>query len=466
MLQPSRRSLWDLVAPEAASPTRFLADPLTRILVRDLADSTTLSAKPETLRGLSVMISTDRQLLTALSLIELDGIARRIVLCTPDLSPAFVQSAMIDGEVDVVVTDGGGPTREVDHTLKTIRIGTRLRETHVTADRSVDTEWILFTSGTTGRPKLAMHTLTSLVGPLVDNPAAGRIPVWSTFYDIRRYGGLQIMLRALAGGGSQVFSSATEPVADFLKRAGECGVTHISGTPSHWRRALMSGATASMAPDYVRLSGEACDQAILDSLQRAYPHANVAHAFASTEAGVAFDVRDGKAGFPAALIDANGSGVEMRVEDGSLRIRSSRTAARYLGDVAPALSNEVGFIDTGDLLELRGDRYYFIGRREGIINVGGQKVHPEAVEAVINEHPAVSVSRVSARKNPITGAIVVAEIVLSAKGTAEDTEFQAIVEEIRTLCHERLDPHQVPVTFREVSSIDVAASGKLVRTRA
>jgi acyl-coenzyme A synthetase/AMP-(fatty) acid ligase len=93
-------------------------------------------------------------------------------------------------------------------------------------------------------------------------------------------------------------------------------------------------------------------------------------------------------------------------------------------------------------------------------------VHPEAVEAVINEHPAVSVSRVSARKNPITGAIVVAEIVLSAKGTAEDTEFQAIVEEIRTLCHERLDPHQVPVTFREVSSIDVAASGKLVRTRA
>ena len=46
------------------------------------------------------------------------------------------------------------------------------------------------------------------------------------------------------------------------------------------------------------------------------------------------------------------------------------------------------------------------------------------------------------------------------------SEFQAIVEEIRKLCHDRLDPHQVPVTFREVPSIEVAASGKLVRPRA
>jgi len=81
-----------------------------------------------------------------------------------------------------------------------------------------------------------------------------------------------------------------------------------------------------MAPRYVRLSGEIADQAILDHLRAAYPHADVAHAFASTEAGVAFDVGDGLAGFPASLIDEPRAGVEMRVEDGSLRIRSSRIA--------------------------------------------------------------------------------------------------------------------------------------------
>ena len=63
----------------------------------------------------------------------------------------------------------------------------------------------------------------------------------------------------------------------------------------------MSGETALISPEYVRLSGEVADQAVLDNLRAAYPHARIAHAFASTEAGVAFDVNDGLAGFPAEL---------------------------------------------------------------------------------------------------------------------------------------------------------------------
>ena len=56
---------------------------------------------------------------------------------------------------------------------------------------------------------------------------------------------------------------------------------------------------------------------------------------------------------------------------------------------AAALTDADGFVDTGDMVELRGDRYYFVGRRGGIINIGGLKVHPEEIEAVINRHPAV-----------------------------------------------------------------------------
>ena len=139
-------------------------------------------------------------------------------------------------------------------------------------------------------------------------------------------------------------------------------MTHISGTPSHWRRALMSGCAGRIAPGYVRLSGEIADQAVLDRLQAAYPAARVAHAFASTEAGVAFDVDDGLAGFPAALVGTADSPVQLRVEDGTLRIRSSRTSRGYLGDVAP-LADADGFVDTGDIVTLRGDRYFFLGRR-------------------------------------------------------------------------------------------------------
>jgi non-ribosomal peptide synthetase component F len=107
---------------------------------------------------------------------------------------------------------------------------------------------------------------------------------WSTFCDIRRYGGLQIFFRGVHGG-SLVLSDPAESVEDFLRRAAAAGVTHISGTPSHWRKALMSGAAGSLAPRYARLSGEIADQAVLDGLRAAYPQAIVAHAFASTEAG-------------------------------------------------------------------------------------------------------------------------------------------------------------------------------------
>ena len=94
----------------------------------------------------------------------------------------------------------------------------------------------------------------------------------------------------------------------------------------------MSPSARRIAPRYVRTSGEIADQAILDSLRAFYPEAGIAHAFASTEAGVAFEVGDGLAGFPAGLIGQPGASVEMKIEDGSLRIRSARTATRYLGE--------------------------------------------------------------------------------------------------------------------------------------
>ena len=107
-------------------------------------------------------------------------------------------------------------------------------------------------------------------------------------------------------------------------RAGGHRVTHISGTPSHWRRALMSPSAHRISPEYVRLSGEIADQAILDHLRAFYPAARITHAFASTEAGVAFAVGDGLAGFPASLVGQRDAAVELRVEGGTLRIRSAR----------------------------------------------------------------------------------------------------------------------------------------------
>ncbi len=224
----------------------------------------------------------------------------------------------------------------------------------------------------------------------------------------------------------------------------------------------MSPSIQNINPEYIRLSGEIADQAILDRLQSVFPKAKIAHAFASTEAGVAFEVNDGLAGFPENFLDQPNGAVALKLCDGSLRIRSARTAFRYLGNTV--LLDEDGFVDTGDMIELRDRRCHFVGRRGGIINVGGLKVHPEEIEAVINRHPQIQISRVGARKSPITGAVVTAEVVVKPYSAGESpTTIEQLKMEVAATCRTALPPHKVPAIINVVASLEMAASGKLVR---
>jgi acyl-coenzyme A synthetase/AMP-(fatty) acid ligase len=438
---------------------RWLSDEHSRVSLAALSRGSTLGRRLAELSGRSVLLTTRDQLPAALALIELDGIARRIVLCPADVASAHLPGVMATAEIDAVVGDRAaaelGAAVFVPASASVIPGAPKREPLH-------ETEWILLTSGTTGVPKLVRHTLATLTGAKTGAMATastlGHGAVWSTFYDMRRYGGLQIFLRAMLGGGSMVLSSPLEPVGEFLARAGARAVSHISGTPSHWRRALMSAASGRIAPRYVRLSGEISDQAILDHLRATFPDADIAHAFASTEAGLAFDVKDGRSGFPASYLGRRGD-VEMRVTDNCLQIRSGRNALGYLGAGAPELFDAAGFVDTGDIVELDDGRFHFVGRRGGVINIGGQKVHPEEIEAVINRQPGVQMSLVRSRKSPITGAIVVADVVLSE----EHAPLDALRMEILAACRDTLARYKVPASIRFVSTIEVAASGKLAR---
>jgi acyl-coenzyme A synthetase/AMP-(fatty) acid ligase len=437
-----------------------LIDPDSSVPLGDLTGGSSLGGRLEELRGRSVLVATHDQLTAALALIELDGIARRMVLCTNDLSRDQLPLIASLTAADAIVTDHVADLPGIAGIKSLVTCSRKLARSDCDLKPGYRTQWVLMTSGTTGIPKLALHTFASLTGAITNDAKSPASTVWSTFYDIRRYGGLQILLRACLQGTPMVLSSAKEPIGDFLTRAGARGVTHISGTPSHWRRALMSPAAQAIAPRYVRLSGEMVDQVILDSLRAFYPDADIIHAFASTEAGVGFDVRDGLAGFPASLVGNHGREVELKVEDGSLRIRSARTATRYLG-TADCLADEDGFVDTRDIVELRGDRYYFVGRRDGIISVGGLKVHPEEVEAVINRHPSVQMSLVSGRKSSITGALVVADVVV--KSDSHPTAADELKSDILDTCRRTLPRYKVPTVLRFVPSLAVAPSGKLAR---
>jgi acyl-coenzyme A synthetase/AMP-(fatty) acid ligase len=455
-------SIRDRLGNPPEGPPRFLWGATASVCLGEVLDGKSLDGGGAAAAGRSVLVATRDQFATALTLIELDGIARRLIVCTPDVPAEQMPALVAQAGVDAIVSD-----RHTELGIKNLefRIQTQASEFPIpNSEFQIPTEWVLLTSGTTGAPKMLVHSFASLTAPIGGGLGQDAGVVWGTFYDIRRYGGLQIFFRALLGRGSFVLSGADESIGEYLVRLGAHRATHVSGTPSHWRRVLMSPDARAIAPRYIRLSGEIADQGILNALRSFYPQASIGHAFASTEAGVGFEVNDGLEGFPASLVGASGD-VQVKVDDGSLRIRSARHAARYLGEAPSTLRDEEGFVDTGDMVERRGDRYYFLGRRSGVINVGGLKVYPEEVEAAINKHPAVQMSMARSRKSPITGALVAADVVL--KGEPDRSDAGSVIvdckREILQICHANLAPHKVPATIRFVPALELAAAGKLAR---
>ncbi len=414
----------------------------------DLAAAPSAALAPALAAGVALAMAEPRALLRALA--ALDGRAAKILLLAPGLAAETALRLVAEAGVAAIVSDTGAPGALSPEAAFGPCGGEAARAT----------AWLLTTSGTTGTPKIVAHSLDGLARTVKPAPA-GATPVWGLVYEPTRFAGLQVVLQAVLGGGRLAATRADAPIAEKLAHLAAAGATHVSATPTLWRRILMDPAAAGLAPTHVTLGGEIADDAILRALARRYPAARLRHIYASTEAGVGFSVKDGRAGFPAAWLAEGSEGVALRLAEGRLWIRPPGAPPAPIAH-DPGHDAE-GFLDTGDRVAVEGDRVRFLGREAAAVNIGGAKVSPEEVEARVNAHPEVALARVSVRPSPITGALLTLAVVPADAGADPADLRRRLAAHCRETLPREARPARIALVPRAELEGEITAAGKLSR---
>ena len=309
---------------------------------------------------------------------------------------------------------------------------------------------VVATSGTSGPPKLVEHSWDSLL-------AAARLAEqwhgrgWILVYDGTRWAGTQVWLQAILTGGRLIVPASRDP--DCVARAAaDEDVSILPATPTLLRRVIASAdsdAVGRMRLDRITLGGEAADGQLLEQARALFPTARVTHVYATTELGEVFRVSDGLPGFPAEWLG--------RALPGGVKL-----STRSDGELLVQLSRDTAEVATGDLVERRGERYEFSGRRSDTIFVGGAKVFPRRVEDVLRAVPGVVDARAYGLPSAITGEIVAAQIVavdpLPEGVTPENLRAAALAA-----CRSALEAHSVPRVLDFTRKLFTNPSGKVPR---
>lgn len=359
-------------------------------------------------------------ILTLLRLIDLGAIVVPLTVETAQQHDYFFEQAQVD-----VIIDGDAVRRRA-HQDSHALIDALRRDQHAGL--------ILFSTGTTGRPKAILHDLTLFLKRFETPRPTSRTINFLLFDHI---GGINTLLHTLFNKGVVVAPQA-RTVHSVLETCRAFDVEVLPTTPTFLRMMLMSGAVPDMVPPCLKLityGTERMDQPTLDALCALLPQVDFRQTFGMSELGI---VRVKSEARDSLFMKVGGEGVETRVVENVLQIRSSSRMLGYLN--APSPFDADGWYDTKDIVEVKDGYYKVVGRTSEVINVGGLKFMASEVERVALDYPGVSLVKAYARQNPITGQHV--ELTVQpADGALEKDALAAFLKD-------KLQAHMVPKRIR------------------
>jgi len=311
---------------------------------------------------------------------------------------------------------------------------------------------VLFSSGTSGEPKAMVQNLSTLLAGYAHRKPSN-LPV-CILMQFDHIGGLNTLLGALASGALVVIPREVTPqsVAEAVEQH---RVAVLPASPTFLNLLLASGEHQRRDLSSLRLISygtEPMPAPLLARLRAAFPAARFLQTFGTSETGIAKTESPN----PSSLF-MKMEGQEWKVVEGELWLRSKTSILGYLNAPNDRFTPD-GWFRTGDQVELGpNNTFRVLGRAGEMINVGGEKLMPQEVEAVLLEVPGVLDCRVSGAPSALTGQTVVAEIV-----AAPGQDIETLRSAARSACRAALARHKVPtkVTFVETVSSE---RGKKVR---
>ncbi len=292
---------------------------------------------------------------------------------------------------------------------------------------------ILFTSGSTGAPKGIVHDLDQLLEKFEPRRKDFSTIAFLLFDHI---GGLDTMFYSLSNL-SQLIAVRSRSVEDVC-RAIESGRAEVLPTsPTFLNLLLLADAHRRFDLSSLRIityGAEVMSPELLNKCATAFPNVEFIQKYGATEFGA---LRSKSRDRGSVWVKLGGEGVETRVVDGQLQLRTRSAMVGYLNAPNPFTAD--GWFKTGDRVEVDGEWLRILGRESDMINVGGDKVFPAEVEAVILQMDGVREVSVRGERSAILGHQVVATVSL-----AQPEPVNAFRARLVQFCRARLAEFKIP----------------------
>ena len=293
---------------------------------------------------------------------------------------------------------------------------------------------VLFTSGSSGEPKGALHNFDKL---LLKFKVRRKALTTINFLLFDHWGGLNTLFYILSNGGTVVTLDNRNPsyVCELIEKH---KVELLPTSPTFLNMLFLSRAYKKHSLQSLKVisyGSEPMPENLLKIISNLFPNIKLHQTYGLIELGVMNSKSEDNSSL---WVKIGGEGFETRVINGMLEIKSDSVMLGYLNSKSPFTKD--GWFITGDAVEVNGEYFKILGRKSELINVGGEKVFPQEIENMILSISQVLDVKVYGEKNPFTGNIVCAEIFVK-----EPKNFEFVKREIKMKCRKNLESYKVPV---------------------